>query len=114
MDTAIQAQHSEVHPRWRDMIEHRAAKLHDYGHDILRLHVTLVHSRHHLRGAEEVRILATVPHETFKTQKAMADMGAAIHAAFEALEHEMHGFFERRRDLQRRAKRAAARMALQA
>lgn len=114
MELELQAQHSEIHPRWRAMIEHRAAKLQDYCPDILRLHVTLVHSRHHLRGAEEVRILVTVPHEVFKAQKDMADMGDAIHAAFAAIEHEMHAYFERRRDLHRRAKRSAERSALQA
>ena len=105
MELEIQAQHSEVHPRWRDLIDRRAAKLTEYCDDILRLHVTLVHSTHHLRGDEEVRLLATLPHETLKVHKAMANMGDAIHAAFTALEHELHGFVERRREAHRRPKR---------
>jgi ribosome-associated translation inhibitor RaiA len=105
MQVEVQVQHTELHPRWRELIDRRAAKLEEVCGEILRLHVTLVHSTHHLRGDEEVRLLANVPQETFKVQKAMADMGDAIHAAFTALEHELHGFTERRRDLHRRAKR---------
>jgi ribosome-associated translation inhibitor RaiA len=102
MELEIQAQHSEVHPRWRDIIERRTAKLGELCGDILRLHVTLVHSTHHLRGAEEVRLLASVSNETLRVQKAEASMGDAIHAAFAALEHEIQAFVERRRDLKRR------------
>lgn len=112
MDLDIQAQQSEVHPRWRAMIERRAAKLNELSQDALRLHVTLVHSRHHLRGAEEVRLLLTIPHETFKAQKSMPDMGDAIHAAFGAMEHELHHFYERRRDLHRRSRRAMERISI--
>ena len=103
MELDVQAQHCEVHPRWRDIIDRRAAKAHELCGDILRLHVTLVHSTHHLRGDEEVRLLAALPNETMRVQKAAANMGDAIHAAFTALEHEIQGFVERRRDLKRKS-----------
>jgi ribosomal subunit interface protein len=102
MELDVQAQHSEVHPRWRAIIERRAAKLLDFCGDILRLHVTLVHSTHHLRGDEEVRLLASVPNDTLRVQKAQANMGDAIHAAFSALEHELQAFVERRRQARKR------------
>ena len=105
MELEVQAQHSEVHPRWRAIIDRRAAKVGDLCSDILRLHVTLVHSTHHLRGDEEVRLLASLPNETLRVHKAAADMGDAIHAAFSALEHEVQGFVERRRDLKRKTNR---------
>ncbi|HVM96165.1 MAG TPA: HPF/RaiA family ribosome-associated protein [Candidatus Acidoferrales bacterium] len=104
MELEIQAQHTELHPRWREMIDRRVSKISEFCSEIVRLHVTLVHSAHHLRGDEEVRLLASVPHETLKVHKAMADMGDAIHAAFTALEHELHGFIDRRRDSHRRVK----------
>lgn len=97
MDIEIKAQHSEVHPRWRAIIDRRAAKLRDLCGDILRLHVTLVHNTHHLRGAEEVRLLATVPHDILRVEKTKASMGDAIHAAFSALERELQAYTERRR-----------------
>jgi ribosomal subunit interface protein len=97
MEIEIQAQHSEVHPHWRAIIERRTAKLEEFSKDILRLHVTLVHSTHHLTGNEEVRLLATVPNATLRVTKTEAEMGDAIHAAFSALEHELQTFVERRR-----------------
>jgi ribosomal subunit interface protein len=96
MEIELKAQHSEVHPRWRAIIERRAAKLEELSNDIVRLHVTLVHSTHHLRGDEEVRLLATVPNDTLKVQKAKASMGDAIHAAFTALERELATYIKRR------------------
>jgi len=97
MEIDIQAQHSDVHPRWRAIIERRAHKLLEFCKDILHLQVTLVHSTHHLSGNEEVRLLASVPSTTLRVQKAEAGMGDAIHAAFSALERELRSFVERRR-----------------
>jgi len=97
MEINIQAQHSDLHPRWRGIIERRAEKLLTFCADILHLHVTLVHSTHHVSGNEEVRLLATVPNDTLRVQKVAAGMGDAIHAAFSALESELQSFVDRRR-----------------
>ena len=94
----ITAQHGEIHPRWQIIIQRRAAKLTDFCKDIVRLHVTLVHSTHHLRGNEEARLLASVPNDTLRVQKSQANMGDAIHAAFSALERELQGWVERRKN----------------
>jgi len=106
MQIEIQAQHSEVHPRWRSIIQRRAAKLGDLCDRLIRLHVTLVHSTHHLRGNEEVRLLAAVPNDTLRVQKAKANMGDAIHAAFGALERELQGRMDRQRERKRLARAA--------
>lgn len=105
MDVEIQAQHTEVHPRWQEVIERGVAKLRELCNDMLRLHVTLVHSPHHLRGAEEVRLVANVPGETLTARKSAADMGDALHAAFKALEEEVRSFVQRRRERHRQPKR---------
>jgi ribosome-associated translation inhibitor RaiA len=105
MDVEIQAQHTEVHPRWRELIERGAAKVREICSEVLRLHVTLVHSPHHLRGAEEVRLLANVPGETLTARKTAPDMGDAFYAAFKALEEELRAFVERRRERHRLPKR---------
>jgi ribosomal subunit interface protein len=89
MDLEIQGQHTEIHPRWRDLIERRVAKMDGHGTKFLRVHVTLVHSTHHQLGSEEARILATLPGRTLRVLKTKADMGEAIHAAFTALEREL-------------------------
>jgi ribosome-associated translation inhibitor RaiA len=93
----IQTQHADLHPRWRGIIERRSEKLLEFCKDIVHLHVTLVHSTHHVSGNEEVRLLATVPSTTLRVQKIAAGMGDAIHAAFSALEREVQTFVERRR-----------------
>ena len=93
----VKAQHSEVHPLWAAIIQRRAAKLADFSKEIVRLRVTLVHSTHHLRGNEEARLLASVPNHVLRVHKAQPNMGDAIHAAFTALERELHGWVERRK-----------------
>jgi cold shock CspA family protein/ribosome-associated translation inhibitor RaiA len=97
MDLEISAQHIEVHPRWRSMIERHVGKLNGIGANFLRLHVTLVHSTHHTSGHEEVRILASLPGDTLRVQKTKARMGDAIHAAFAALHREVESYLAQRR-----------------
>jgi ribosomal subunit interface protein len=93
----IQTQHTDLHPRWREIIERRSAKLREFCKEVVHLHVTLVHSTHHVSGNEEVRVLAMVPGTTLRVQKVAPGMGDALHAAFTALERELHTFVERRR-----------------
>ncbi|GIW44654.1 MAG: hypothetical protein KatS3mg077_1936 [Candidatus Binatia bacterium] len=107
MHLEIQAQHTPVHPRWRELIDRGVAKLQGLYRDLLRLNVTLVHNSHHLRGAEEVRLLLHIPGETLTAHKSAPDMGDAIHAAFDALTEELRSFVERRRDGHRRPKHPA-------
>ncbi|HXQ20394.1 MAG TPA: HPF/RaiA family ribosome-associated protein [Candidatus Acidoferrales bacterium] len=97
MQIEIQAQNSDVHPRWRAIIQRRSRKLTGLCHNIIRLHITLVHSTHHVCGNEEVRLLAAVPNDTLRVHKAKANMGDAIHAAFGALERELATWVDRRK-----------------
>ncbi len=104
MHLEVQAQNTQMHPRWKELIDRGVAKLQELHRGLLRLNVTLVHNTHHLRGAEEVRLLLHIPGETLTAQKNAADMGDAIHAAFDALAEELRSFVERRRDGHRRPK----------
>ena len=97
MQIEIHSLNCEVHPRWRAIIQRRASKLTEFYQRIIRLHVTLVHSTHHLRGNEEVRLLLAVPNDTLRVRKSQADMGDAVHAAFAALERELQAWVDRRR-----------------
>ena len=97
MDLEIQTQHCEIHPRWRALIQRRMAKLTEFSNGILRVHVTVVHSAHHQRGDEEVRLLVTVPNGTLRVQKKGANMSDAIHASFSALERELEVWTARRK-----------------
>jgi cold shock CspA family protein/ribosome-associated translation inhibitor RaiA len=97
MDLEISAQHTEVHPRWRQIIDRQLTKLNGKGAPLLRLHVTLVHSTHHIRGHEEVRLLATMPGRALRVQKSRANIGDAIRAAFLALTKEIDADAAQRR-----------------
>lgn len=101
MDLEISAQHTEVHPRWRQMIERHLNKLNGKGAALQRLHVTLVHSTHHIRGDEEVRLLATLRGRTLRVQKSRANIGDAIRAAFSALAKEIESDTAQRRSPER-------------
>jgi ribosomal subunit interface protein len=103
MDLEIQAQQTEIEPRWRSIIERRAKKLPALCKEVIRVHVTLVHNSHHQHGHEEVRLLVSIPGETLRVQKERQDVGEAIIAAFAALEDELKTFVQRRRDLKRQA-----------
>lgn len=96
MDLEIQAQNVVIDPLWRDLIERRLAKLNGLGTTFIRVHVTLVHSAHHQKGSEEVRILASLPGHTLRVHKTKADMGEAIQAGFDALEREAESHHQRR------------------
>jgi ribosome-associated translation inhibitor RaiA len=111
MQVEIQAQNSDVHPRWQTIIQRRAGKLTGHCRDIIRLHVTLVHSTHHLCGNEEVRLLAAVPNDTLRVHKARANMGDAIHAAFVALERELQAWVDRRKHVSKQVTPRAAAVA---
>jgi ribosomal subunit interface protein len=97
MDIEIQTQHIDMQPEWRDLIDQRLARLAERYPKLIRVHVTLKHGRHHLRGVEEVDIVGTYPGATFRTAKQEEEMRDAIHAALDSLEREVAAHHEKRR-----------------
>ena len=97
MDVEIQTQHVDMQPEWRALIDERLARLAERYPRLIRVHVTLRHGRHHLRGAEEVAIVATYPGATLRTAKQEEEMRDAVHAALETLERELAAHHEERR-----------------
>src|SRR3990170_658058 len=53
MDVEIQTHHVDMQPDWRALIDERLARLAERYPKLIRVHVTLRHGRHHLRGVEE-------------------------------------------------------------
>ena len=78
-----------VAPEWRDLIEHRAEEIGRCYPEVLRLHVTVDHSRHHHTGVEDVLVLAQVKGARMRAAKQGKDVRAALHAAFDALTVEL-------------------------
>jgi ribosomal subunit interface protein len=101
MDTEIQARGVAMQPTWRALIEQSVDKLSSRFPEILRLHVTLKHERHHLRGFEEADIVATVEGATLRAAKQEEDMVAAIHAAFDSIERELGAHHAGRRHFEK-------------
>jgi ribosomal subunit interface protein len=97
MDVEIQTQHVEMQPEWRALIDQRLARLAERYPTLSRVHVTLKHGRHHLRGVEEVDIVATCPGATVRAAKQEAEMRDAVHAALDVLERQLAAHHEERR-----------------
>lgn len=97
MDIEIQTQNVEMQPEWRALIDERLARLAERYPKLIRVHVTLKHGGHHLRGVEEVDIVATYPGATLRAAKEEEEMRDAVHAALDSLERELAAHHEKRR-----------------
>jgi cold shock CspA family protein/ribosome-associated translation inhibitor RaiA len=97
MELEIQSKHLAVDPGWRDLIERLAAELSRRYPEMLRLHVTLGHGRHHRSGFEEAALLANVEGTSVRAAKQEPSVRAALHAAFSALEVELTHHHQARR-----------------
>jgi ribosomal subunit interface protein len=93
----IQTQHVALQPEWRALIEERLARLAERYPELMHVHVTLRHDRHHRSGVEEVDVLATCAGITLRAAKQEEKMRDAIHAALDALERELAAHHEARR-----------------
>jgi ribosomal subunit interface protein len=97
MDVEIQTQHVEMQPEWSALIDERLARLAERHPELIRVHVTLKHGRHHQHGADEVDIVATYPGATLRAGKEEEEMRDALHAALDVLERELAAHREQRR-----------------
>ena len=97
MDIEIQTQHVDMQSDWRTLIDERLARLGERYPELIRVHVTLKHGPHHLRGTEEVDIVATYPGATLCAAKKEEQMRDAVHAALDAFERELAAHHEKRR-----------------
>ncbi|MBI3077913.1 MAG: HPF/RaiA family ribosome-associated protein [Deltaproteobacteria bacterium] len=86
MDLTVEGRHTEVRERWQHLIEKQAQGLARKAPEILHLRVTLIKSPHHLEGAEEVRLVGSIPGDQLVVSKQKKTMDEAIRAAFAALE----------------------------
>jgi ribosomal subunit interface protein len=97
MDIEIQTVQVEMQPEWRALIEDRLARLGARYPELIRVHVTLKHGRHHRVGTEEVDIVANCAGATLRAAKEEERMRDAVHAAIDALERELVTHHETRR-----------------
>ena len=96
MELEIEAQNIDLHPRWKDLVEKKAKKLERFSKKITQLRITLIHSRHHLLGNEQVRLWASLPNHTIRIEKTAPQISDAIRAAFVAAEKEVKALREKK------------------
>ena len=97
MDIEIQTMQIEMQPEWRTLIEERVGRLGARYPELVRVHVTLKHGRHHRVGTEEVDVVANCAGATLRAAKQEEHMRDAVHAALDALERELGAHHEARR-----------------
>lgn len=102
MEMEIEAQNIDLHPRWKDIVEKKARKLERFSKKITQIRITLIHSRHHLLGNEQVRLWASLPNHTIRIEKTASQMSDAIRAAFVAAEKEIKALREMKRASQKK------------
>lgn len=108
MDLEIQSRNVERDPAWRDLVEQQAGRLSERYPELLRLHVTVGHGRHHRAGAEVVALVANLEGATMRAEKQQADLTSAVRAAFRALATALERRHRQRFDVSRSDARARA------
>lgn len=92
----IEAQGIHVDPCWREMIDDGLKKLKRFSDEETRVRITLVASRHHLLGDNEVRLAIHLPNAEIIMHKKAAQMGDAIRSAFRAGDRALKDYAQRR------------------
>jgi ribosomal subunit interface protein len=101
MDIEIQTMQVEMQPELRALIDERLARLGARYPELIRVHVTLKHGRHHCAGTEEVDVVANCAGVTLRAAKQEERMRDAVHAALDALERELVTHHETRRHFEK-------------
>lgn len=96
-DLEIQTRQIDLDPRWRDLIEGAANGLAGRFPELLRLHATLGHGRHHKRGLEHAALVVNVPDSIVRVSKDEERMTDAIRAVFDAATRDLDRYHRRRR-----------------
>jgi ribosomal subunit interface protein len=96
VDLEIQARGIDLDPAWRELIEGAVARLTGRFPELIRIHVTTTHARHHRHGTEKVAVVANLPGATLRAEKQEDDVPAALHAAFAALTRELDAYHRER------------------
>lgn len=96
MIVEIEAQGIKSDPRWREMIDEGVRKIQRFSHEVLRVRVALVASRHHLLGNHQVRLVIHLPHAQIIRHKKAAQMGDAIRGVFATAERAVKEYTRRR------------------
>ncbi len=100
MELHIEGQHIEVADDLRMMIADRLEKLNAHHGDVIHARVSLVKSKHHQHGSDEVRIvLSMTRRKVLQAAKVGKTIEEAINSSFDALQRELADYRGKRREL---------------
>jgi cold shock CspA family protein/ribosome-associated translation inhibitor RaiA len=96
MEVHINGQHTAVEPDVQAWITHRLDALNTPHDDMLHARVTLVKHERHQQGADEVRVVVTLPETTLSVTRCGETLADALYEALDVMERELHDVRVRR------------------
>jgi cold shock CspA family protein/ribosome-associated translation inhibitor RaiA len=96
MDVHIDGQHTAVEPDVQAWITQRLEALNTPHGDMLHARVTLVKHERHQQGADEARVLVTLPGTTLNVTRRGETLADALYEALAVMERELHDVRVRR------------------
>lgn len=97
MQVYIEGQHTDIQPDLREKITQRLEEFNARHDDIIHARVALDKDTRHQQGADEVRVILSLPGKMLTTKKTGATLYDAANAALETAERQLKEFREQRR-----------------
>jgi ribosomal subunit interface protein len=96
MQIEIEGHHTDIQPELRERITQSLQELNAQHEDIIRARVALDKDTHHQQGADEVRIILSLPGKMLTAKKRSATLFDAANAALETIDRELKEFRDQR------------------
>ena len=97
MQISIEGHQTDLQPELRERITQRLEELNAQHEDIVHARVALDKDMHHQQGADEVRVILSLPGKMLTAKKTATGLYEATNAALEAIERELKEFRDLRR-----------------
>src|SRR5919199_438759 len=97
MQVSMEGQHTDIQPELRELITQRLEELNAQHDDIIHARVALEKNTHHQQGADEVRIILSLPGKILTAKKTATTLYDAANAALATAERELKEFRDQRR-----------------
>ena len=97
MEISIEGHQTDIQPELRERITQRLEELNMPHEDLLHARVALEKATHHQQGADEVRVILSLPGKMLTAKKTAPTLYDAVNAALETIERELKEFRDQRR-----------------
>jgi ribosomal subunit interface protein len=99
MQISIEGHHTDIQTELRERITQWLEALNAQHEDIVHARVALDKDTHHQQGADEVRVILTLPGKTLTAKKTATNLYDAANAALTTIERELKEFRDQRREV---------------